>query len=93
MDEARRGYRGTVAKATRHEVTTRMRPDLANAARARAQGLGMSLNEYIVGLVEYDVARASEPGSRVRIQAEQLVRLALAEALAETDGKEAAKAS
>lgn len=92
MDQAR-SYRGTVSKARRHEVTTRMHQELAAAARARAQALQMSLNDYIVGLVEFDIARASEPGSRVRIQAEHLVRLAVAEALADTAGEEAVKAS
>lgn len=87
-----RSYRGTVSKAARQEVTVRMAQELAAAARTRAADLRMSLNDYVVGLVQYDLARASEPGSRVRIQAEHLVALAMAEAM-ETTEEEAVKAS
>lgn len=82
MDAGTR-YRGTAVKVARHEVTTRMPKDVADAARTRARALGMSLNDYIVGLVEYDLARAGDPGSRLRIQAEQLLRTAIAEVLEE----------
>ena len=52
MDEANQRAQRRSGKV---EVTTRMRPELADALRERAASRGRTITDYVVGLIEADL--------------------------------------
>lgn len=60
MAEGQTRRRSRLSKAERVEITTRLLPAVADAARQRARAGGITLTEYITGLIETDLQRGDE---------------------------------